>query len=301
MEAGSAEACMLISLVAMCIAVCLSGAGSSCGVRVRGGEAAVDLTVAAKAVAGPQALWRGPGMPGPQGPLAWGVATGQVVVGDIPREPPGFQPREDLLAELDRVGQVSLVHAVTGMRGVGKTQLAAAYARARLAEGWRLVAWVNAEDAGSLLGGMAAVAEAAGMSDRGTGQGTGGDAGQVVRHQLEVDGDRCLIVFDNASDPDVLRPFVPAGGAARVLITSNRQSVANLGTSVGVDVFSPDEALAFLAGRTGLADAAGAAAVAAELGYLPLALAQAAAVIAGHDQGTAGTWTGCGRCRREST
>jgi tetratricopeptide (TPR) repeat protein len=223
------------------------------------------------------------GRPRPQGGRAWGAATGQVVVGDIPREPPGFLPRESLLAELDRVGQVSVVHAVAGMRGVGKSQLAAAYARARLAEGWRLVAWVNAEDAGNLLGGMAAVAEAAGMSNHGTGQGSGGDAGQVVRHQLEVDGDRCLIVFDNASDPDLLRPFVPMGGAARVLITSNRHSVANLGTSVSVDVFSPDEALAFLTGRTGLADAAGAAAVAVELGYLPLALAQAAPVIAGQD------------------
>jgi tetratricopeptide (TPR) repeat protein len=224
--------------------------------------------------------------PRPQGPLAWGAATGQVVVGDIPREPPGFQPRAALLAELEQAGPgVSVVHAVAGMRGVGKTELAAAYARARQAEGWRLVAWINAEDAGSLLGGMAAVAEAAGMADGGTGQGAGGDAGRVVRHLLEADGDRCLIVFDNASDPDVLCPFVSVGAAARVLITTNQQSVANLGTSVGVDVFSPDKALAFLAGRTGLADAEGAAAVAAELGYLPLALAQAAAVVAGQHGG----------------
>ena len=50
-------------------------------------------------------------------------------------------------------------------------------------------------------------------------------------------------------------------------------------------MFSAEEALAFLASRTGLADAAGAAAVAAELGYLPLALAQAAAVIAGQHLG----------------
>jgi hypothetical protein len=204
-----------------------------------------------------------------------------VVVGDIPQQPPGFQPRSDLLAELDAAGPgVSVVHAVTGMRGVGKTQLAAAYARAKLAEMWRLVAWVNAEDRGNLLADLVAVAEAAGLVGAGTGKGTE-DAGSMVRHWLEADGERRLLVFDNATDADALRPYVPAGGAARVLITSNRQSVANLGTKVGVEVFTSVEALAFLADRTGLTYAAGAETLAAELGHLPLALAQAAAVIAG--------------------
>ena len=163
------------------------------------------------------------------------------------------------------------------MRGVGKTHLAAAYARARLAERWRLVAWISAEDLGGVLACLAAVAAGLGL---GVGERDAQAPGRAVRHRLEIDGDRCLLVFDNATDPAVLQSFIPATGAARVIITSNQRSMANLGVGVPVDVFSEPEALAFLAERTGLADAEGARAMAAELGHLPLALAQAAAVIA---------------------
>jgi hypothetical protein len=200
-----------------------------------------------------------------------------VVTGEIPQEPLGFQPRAGLLAALDAPGPgTRVVHALTGMRGVGKTHLAAAYARAKVVEGWRLVAWINAEEQGGLLAGLAEVATGLGL-DVSDAQA----AGRAVRHRLEVDGDRCLLVFDNAVDVQLLRPFVPAVGAARVIVTSNQQAMAFLGTGVPVDVFSAAEALTFLAARTGRADVAGAEAVAAELGLLPLALAQAAAVIAG--------------------
>jgi hypothetical protein len=177
---------------------------------------------------------------------------------------------------------VSVVRALTGMRGVGKTHLAAAYARSCIQEGWRLVAWINAEDLGGILTGLAAVAAGLGL---GAGEGDAEAAGRAVRHWLETGGDRCLLVFDNATDPAVLQPFIPAAGAARVIITSNQRSMANLGAGVPVDVFSEPEAVAFLAERTGSADAEGADAVAVELGYLPLALAQAAAVIASQHLG----------------
>jgi tetratricopeptide (TPR) repeat protein len=201
-----------------------------------------------------------------------------VVVGEVPQEPVGFQPRAGLLAWLDGGGpggRAAVVRAVTGMRGVGKTQLAAEYARARLAERWRLVAWLNAEDTDELLAGLAAVAGALGLA-----AGDRAAAGRAVRHWLEASGDRCLLVFDNATDPAVLRPFLPAAGAARVIITSNERSVGALGADVPVEVFSEQEAVAFLAERTGSGDVAGARLVAAELGWLPLGLAQAAAVIA---------------------
>ncbi len=209
-----------------------------------------------------------------------GGKDGPVVVGEIPQKPLGFQPRADLLASLDAPGarsRVVVVLAVTGMRGVGKTHLAAAYARTKVAESWRLVAWINAEDLGGILGGLADVAASL---DLGATQQDVEVAGRAVRHWLETGGDRCLLVFDNASDPELLQPFIPVAGGAQVIITSNQRAVANLGAGVPVDVFSEAEALAFLAGQTGSADLQGARAVAVELGYLPLALAQAAAVIA---------------------
>lgn len=215
----------------------------------------MDRTVAAMPVAAPRA-------PGPVGegqaanepraakPLAQDSPIGQVVVGAVLQQLPGFQPRPRLLARLNWAGRG--VSVLTGCHGVGKTQVAAAYARAKQAAGWRLVAWINAGNMASLLGGLAAVADAAGLSG-GFGQ-DAPDPGRAVRHWLEADGDRCLLVFDDAEDPDMLRPFIPASGKAGVLITSTRRSVASLGTSVPVEVFSTDEALALLGGRTGLTD-----------------------------------------------
>lgn len=94
-----------------------------------------------------------------------GESRDVVAVGKIPAEPVHFVAREQLrlLAQSAATSRVSVV--VTGMRGVGKTQLAAAYAREAIDSGIGLVGWVDAETDGALLEGLAAIASRLGVAD----------------------------------------------------------------------------------------------------------------------------------------
>ena len=116
----------------------------------------------------------------------WEAIGGFRAAGEIPQQPRGYQARADLLAALDEpgpAGRVVVVHAVTGMRGVGKTHLAAAYARARIDAGWRLVAWVNAGDTAKVLNGLAAVASQLAIGEPGADLET---VGKAVRNALDI-------------------------------------------------------------------------------------------------------------------
>jgi hypothetical protein len=115
------------------------------------------------------------------------------LVGDIPQRPLAFQPRAGLLAPLrERVGGpgICVIHAVTGMRGTGKTQAAAAYARECVAEGWRLVAWVNAHGTATAVDGLAQAAAAMKLA---LGEDQPASA-RALRHWLEAGGHQCLIM-----------------------------------------------------------------------------------------------------------
>ena len=208
-------------------------------------------------------------------------------VWNIPARNPGFTGRDGLLAsvrERPATGDRAVVQALAGMGGVGKTQLAIEYAH-RFADGYDLAWWVDAEQGGLIGDQFAVLGLALGCVQAGTGV-------EVVRAavlgELGQRG-RWLLVFDNAEDPADIRPWLP-GGAGHVLITSREHRWAEIAVLVEVDVLARAESVAILRGRVPGLGAAVPDRLAAELGDLPLAIAQAAGFMAETGM-TAGEYT----------
>ena len=171
-------------------------------------------------------------------------------------------------------GGRAVVQALAGMGGVGKTQLAAEYAY-RFASGYDLVWWIAAEQAGLIGEQVAALATELGCAEPDTDL---GGARRAVFGELRR-RDRWLLVFDNAESPEDLAGWLP-GGAGHVLITSRAHGWAEVAVPVEVDVLARGESVAILQDRvTGLPEE-DADRVAAALGDLPLAIAQAAGYLA---------------------
>jgi tetratricopeptide (TPR) repeat protein len=204
--------------------------------------------------------------------------------GDLPavwnvphRRNPHFTGREKLLdvihASLSSGQRTVLTLAITGLGGVGKTQLALEYAY-RHNEEYRVVWWIRSEQPSTLADDFAALAVALQLPQ-----------GRAQDQSLAVDAARrwleesrgWLLVLDNADDPAALSAYLPRRGGGHVLITSRATSWGELGASVSVDVFSRKESVQFLCERTGSRGREAAARLAEELGHLPLAIAQAAA------------------------
>jgi len=215
---------------------------------------------------------------GPQQPVV--AREGQVVAGDIPAQPPSFVSRpqlDELRAALRDGPRVAVVCALAGGPGVGKTQVAAAYARNRIRDGCPVVAWVSGETVPTLLTDLAAVAEELGVADP---EGDSEKSARHLRRALQSRSEPALLVVDNAANPAAVAPFLPTGtGACAVVITSTDHAFADLGTLIDVPTYTPDESVAYLEARTGLGDPDGALAVAEELGHLAVALAQVPSVI----------------------
>ena len=167
---------------------------------------------------------------------------------------------------------------ITGLGGIGKTQTRAGLRLRHLAD-YDLVRWLRAEEPATLAADYAALAPALGLDPATPDQPTQIAA---VRAQLERTP-RWLLVFDNAPDPPWCGTTSRAGATGGCSLTSRRRRLARHRQGrCQLDLLPRRTRVALLSGagaRAPRGEPTEAAALAGELGYLPLALAQARAYL----------------------
>ena len=191
-----------------------------------------------------------------------------------------------------RQGQDDLFHAVVtraeprtvlmGMRGCGKTQLAAAVAARCEKEGWPLVAWIHAASRKEIIANLYELALRIGIYAP-----SNIPLEVIVRRLLDqlrsAEAADRLFVFDNVENPDDLRDLIPEGAGVRTIITTTRhldgEGLGWLRLTVGA--FDREQSITFLCERTGDTHRDAADRIADALGDTPVAIAQAAATAKG--------------------
>jgi tetratricopeptide (TPR) repeat protein len=215
--------------------------------------------------------------PGDAAPIAFpGEAF---AVSNVPiRVPEHFLGRDDALADVAAAlgryeGRVAIT-ALHGLRGVGKTTLAAAYAERHRGD-YRATWWIRAQTESTMradLVGLGVRLKWVAADEKEE------PALAAVMERLRLEGSGIMLIYDNAIDAEDLRAYLPRGGAARVLVTSNSHAWRGIAEPVELRVWPSAIGGDYLIARTGRADERAAAEALSEaLGGLPLAHEQAAA------------------------
>ena len=199
--------------------------------------------------------------------------------GSHPTVAAGFVKRQGQDELFDAVFARSEPRTVlTGMRGSGKTQLAAAVAARCEEEGWPLVAWIHATSRKEILAGLYELALRIGI-----------DAPKNIPLEVIVqrllaqlrsaEAANRLFVFDNVENPDDLRDLIPEGAGVRTLITTmHHLDWDGLGwLRLTVGAFDRKQSISLLCEHTGDTHREAADRIADALGDLPVAITQAAA------------------------
>jgi tetratricopeptide (TPR) repeat protein len=189
-----------------------------------------------------------------------------------------FTGRESLLANLRAVldsGDTVALTAITGLGGIGKTQLALEYSYLFWDE-YDVIWWVRSEEPATLAADYAMLAKYLNLPEKDAADQT--LTINAVKRWLENNSE-WLLVFDSAQNPHDLKRYVPRSRANHIIITSRNPDWSGTAKPLTVIIFDRNESIAFLIKRTEQNDEKAANALAETLGDLPLALEQAGAYI----------------------
>jgi len=209
-------------------------------------------------------------------------------VGVVPNAADIYKQRrvgERLDQALADQGSVIVAQILSGLGGVGKTQLAAATVRQLVARGEvDDVVWVSATSSDAIV---STLSDAAGTLAGAATDDPVGAARQFLAW-LATTPRRWLIVFDDLTHPaDLDGWWPPTSSSGRVLVTTRRRddALVRRGQLVDLELFTAAEARSYLSDKftTEPWRLVEADELAADVGCLPVALAQAAAYIADRD------------------
>ncbi len=187
---------------------------------------------------------------------------------------------------------ISQAQAISGLGGVGKTQLAVEYAYQYFSspskpDSFEYVFWVRADTSINLSADVAVIADQLALTQKDTPEDLKID---TALRWLE-NNEQWLLVFDNADDSslfDTLIDLMPKTSRGKILITSRASTFAQLSITapLQLDTFATETGVEMIFRRIGRSraedqeEAQAAAELNQELGGLPLALEQAGAYIA---------------------
>jgi tetratricopeptide (TPR) repeat protein len=180
--------------------------------------------------------------------------------------------RDAALAEIAEALKGHAVSVVHGLRGAGKTTLAAAYAEKHRSD-YRATWWIRAQTESTMRADLVALGVRLNW--------IGADAKEeealaAVLEHLRNEGEGLLLIYDNAADAASLRPYLPPGGEAKALVTSNAHAWRGIAEVINLPLWPKETGADYLIARTGRkAERAAAEALSEAFGGLPLAHEQA--------------------------
>ncbi|CAM5700153.1 hypothetical protein SAFG77S_01213 [Streptomyces afghaniensis] len=172
-----------------------------------------------------------------------------------------------------------LPHALHGLGGVGKSQLALEYIYTHQHD-YKVICWIPAERESLILAALAQLAAQLGVAPTGQdslGAPAANTAVPAVLEALRTGApyDNWLLVFDNAEDVEAVRAYFPTNGPGKVIVTSRNRAWERVATPLPVNVFERQESIELLQKRSPDLTAEDADRLAEALGDLPLAVEQA--------------------------
>jgi tetratricopeptide (TPR) repeat protein len=220
------------------------------------------------------------------------------------RRNPFFTGREEVLHQLhERLttrhsAAVSQAQALSGLGGIGKTQLAVEYAY-RHRQDYQAVLWARAESTEAVISSYFAIAGLLRLPEREAREQE--LTVQAVKTWLQTHRD-WLLILDNADELALLPDFLPLILGGHLLLTTRAAATGQLAQRLEIATLLPEQGAVFLLRRAGLlapeAELAQASTgqrelalrLSQELGGLPLALDQAGAYMEETGTDLVGYW-----------